>query len=172
MNRAGELSSFFTGFKGAEPVKDFDIWLEKTILRNEERVLIQACSHLVISTKNVEVMKDFFSSLFAVQPHFYNPEFCEFVLPSRFRVAFFKPVGKAALFFGLPQERTQVSYGVTVVDVEATYQTALRLNYQVSGAPKEHSWGEKSFLVVDPENNRWEIAQSPSQDGMLVNLNE
>lgn len=133
--------------------------------------MIQACSHLVISSKNVDAMSAFFSSLFGVKPHFSNSEFCEFVLPSRFRVAFFKPIGKSAQFFALPEDRSQVSYGVTVRDVELTYQKALELKLKLSGPPKEHPWGEKSFLIVDPENNRWEIAQSPSQDGMLKDLN-
>ena len=39
---------------------------------------------------------------------------------------------------------------------------------QLSGPPKEHPWGDKSFLVTDPDGNRWEIAQAPSDDGMLV----
>jgi uncharacterized glyoxalase superfamily protein PhnB len=30
-------------------------------------------------------------------------------------------------------------------------------------------WGERSFLLTDPDGNRWEITQSPSADGMLVN---
>lgn len=132
--------------------------------------VLKACSHFVIASADVEAMEKFFSALFKIQPHFSNPEFCEFVLPSRFRVAFFKPVGKASQFFGLPSVRSQVSYGLTVDDVEATYEIAKQLGLKVSGPPKEHPWGEKSFLVVDPENNRWEITQSPSQDGMLVNL--
>ncbi len=134
--------------------------------------MIQACSHLVISSENVEVMKLFFESLFLIEPHFSNSEFCEFVLSSRFRIAFFKPVGKASQYFSLPKDRSQVSYGVTVKDVQAAYQKAVEMNLKVSGPPKEHPWGEKSFLLIDPENNRWEIAQSPSQDGMLVDLNE
>lgn len=132
--------------------------------------MIKACSHLVIASSNVSAMREFFVSLFQAKPHFSNDEFCEFVLASHFRVAFFKPVGKSALFFSLPQDRSQVAYGVTVENVEEVYSRALQLRLQVSGAPKDHPWGEKSFLLIDPENNRWEIAQSPSRDGMLVNL--
>ena len=132
--------------------------------------MIQACSHLVISASDVERMRRFFEALFIVSPHFFNEEFCEFVLPSKFRIAFFKPVGKASQFFSLPQERSQVSYGVTVQDVDVVYQRALEMKLNVSGPPKDHPWGEKSFLVIDPENNRWEVTQSPSNDGMLVNL--
>ena len=139
-------------------------------LGQTKRIMIQACSHLVISASDVEKMKDFFEALFGVFPHFFNSEFCEFVLPSKFRVAFFKPVGKAAHFFDLPKERSQVSYGVTVIDVDSTYHKAMEMKLAVSGPPKEHPWGEKSFLVIDPENNRWEVTQSPSKDGMLVNL--
>lgn len=132
--------------------------------------MIQACSHLVISAESVENMKTFFSTLFSVAPHFSNSEFCEFVLPSRFRIAFFKPMGKAAQFFSLPKERSQVSYGVTVKNVEHTYQKALEMKLNLSGPPKDHPWGEKSFLVIDVENNRWEITQSPSEDGLLVDI--
>ncbi|MSP18838.1 MAG: VOC family protein [Bdellovibrionales bacterium] len=132
--------------------------------------MIQACSHLVISAESVENMKAFFSTLFSVSPHFSNSEFCEFVLPSRFRIAFFKPIGKAAQFFSLPKERSQVSYGVTVKNVEQTYQKALEMKLNLSGPPKDHPWGEKSFLVIDVENNRWEITQSPSEDGLLVDI--
>jgi uncharacterized glyoxalase superfamily protein PhnB len=59
-----------------------------------------------------------------------------------------------------------------VDDVEATYQTLAAMTAEVavdlSGPPKEHPWGEKSFLLTDPDGNRWEIAQTPSADGMLV----
>ncbi len=132
--------------------------------------MIQACSHLVIAAKDVECMQMFFEQLFEVAPYFSNSEFCEFVLPNQFRLAFFKPVGKAAQFFSNPKERSQVSYGVTVLNIEATYQKALALKLRVSGEPKDHPWGEKSFLVIDAEENRWEITQSPSKNGMLVNL--
>ena len=132
--------------------------------------MIQACSHVVIASSDVERIRQVFESLFLIQPYFSNPEFCEFVLPNKFRVAFFKPTGKASQFFSAAQERSQLSLGVTVKDVEATYQKALALNLKVSGPPKDHPWGEKSFLVIDPDDNRWEITQSPSQDGMLVNL--
>ncbi|MBM4317955.1 MAG: VOC family protein [Deltaproteobacteria bacterium] len=131
--------------------------------------MIQACSHWVVTAENVDGQKNFFEGLFGVAPYFYNSEFCEFVLPNKFRIAFFKPTGKASQFFSLPKERSQVAFGVTARDVEATYQKALKMNLQVSGPPKDHPWGEKSFLVIDPEGNRWEITQSPSSDGMLIN---
>lgn len=133
--------------------------------------MIQACSHLVITAENVETLSEMFEQLFEQPPHFKNKEFCEFVLSSKFRIAFFKPVGKTAQYFSLPNDRSQVSFGVTVLDVEKTYQKALGLNLKVSGPPKDHPWGEKSFLIVDIEGNRWEVTQSPSNDGMLVNLN-
>lgn len=132
--------------------------------------MIQACSHLVITAENVEAMSDLFEQLFDQKAHFKNKEFCEFVLSSKFRIAFFKPTGKTAQFFSLTKDRSQVSFGVTVSDVEKTYQKALALNLKLSGPPKEHPWGEKSFLLIDIEGNRWEVTQSPSTDGMLVNL--
>lgn len=132
--------------------------------------MIQACSHLVITATNVIAMSDWFEHLFEVKPYFKNEEFTEFVISNKFRIAFFKPTGKAAHYFSLPKDRSQVSYGVTVLNVETTYQKALQLNLKVSGPPKDHPWGEKSFLLIDLEDNRWEVTQSPSQDGMLVNL--
>jgi uncharacterized glyoxalase superfamily protein PhnB len=38
----------------------------------------------------------------------------------------------------------------------------------ISGPPKDHPWGERSFLLTDPDGNRWEITQSPSDNGMLT----
>jgi hypothetical protein len=54
---------------------------------------------------------------------------------------------------------------------EAAYAAvqALRSPVQVSGPPRDRPWGEKSFLLTDPDGNRWAIAQSPSADGMLTN---
>jgi uncharacterized glyoxalase superfamily protein PhnB len=58
-----------------------------------------------------------------------------------------------------------------VSDVEATYRTLAGMTgagIALSGPPKDHPWGEKSFLLTDPDGNRWEITQAPSDDGMLV----
>ena len=121
--------------------------------------MIQACSHLVIAAENVEIQTQFFKQLFQLEPYFFNNEFAEFVLPSKFRIAFFSPTGKASQYFSLPKERSQVAYGITVKNVEATYQKALEMKLKLSGPPKEHPWGEKSFLLIDPESNRWEITQ-------------
>src|SRR4029078_10146770 len=105
-------------------------------------------------------------------PHCPNALFAEFVLPSRFRVAFFVPVGKSARSFDATASRGASAFGVTVDDVEGTYQTLAAMTAEaaidLSGPPKEHPWGEKSFLLTDPDGNRWEIAQTPSANGMLV----
>jgi uncharacterized glyoxalase superfamily protein PhnB len=132
--------------------------------------MIRACSHLVIAARDVEAMAAFFRTLFVVEPHFTNREFAEFVLPSRFRVAFFRVVGATKKYFGDAGSRDHVAFGVTVDDVDAIYTRAISIDgVTTSGPPKEHPWGEKSFLLIDPEGNRWEIAQTPSADGMLVN---
>lgn len=135
--------------------------------------MVLACSHLTVATDDVPRMTRFFNQAFRVPPHFENDMFSEFVLPSRFRVAFFKPVGASARSFQAVADRAGCAFGVTVADVDATYQTltelAGHLPLQLSGPPKEHPWGEKSFLLTDPDGNRWEIAQTPSADGMLVN---
>lgn len=135
--------------------------------------MVLACSHLTVATDDVPRMTRFFSQAFDTPPHFENDQFSEFVLPSRFRVAFFKPVGASAKSFRATADRAGCAFGVTVTDVDATYATLAALAEPfalgLSGPPKEHPWGEKSFLLTDPDGNRWEIAQTPSADGMLVN---
>jgi catechol 2,3-dioxygenase-like lactoylglutathione lyase family enzyme len=134
--------------------------------------MLLACSHLVIATADVPRMTRFFSAAFGLEPHFANDLFAEFVLPSRFRVAFFAPVGKSARSFDAAADRSSCAFGVTVDDVEATYRTLSAMTAEtpiaLSGPPKEHPWGERSFLLTDPDGNRWEITQTPSGDGMLV----
>ena len=133
--------------------------------------MIRACSHLVIATDNVPRMTKFFAKVFATEAHFRNKLFAEFILPSKFRVAFFKPVGPAAKYFESTPNRGGVSFGVTVDNVDAVFEMAGSMKgdeVQVSGPPKDHPWGEKSFLLIDPDGNRWEITNSPSADGMLV----
>ena len=112
----------------------------------------------------------FFVEAFGITPVFENDMFSEFVLPSKFRVAFFKPVGASAHTFDAAAERTASALGVTVDDVDASYRALVELadgSIVLSGPPKDHPWGERSFLLTDPDGNRWEIAQSPSAGGML-----
>ncbi|MCB0405805.1 MAG: VOC family protein [Bdellovibrionales bacterium] len=133
--------------------------------------MILAGSHVVIASANVPASRNFFEAVFAISPHYSNEQFCEFILPSRFRVAFFQPVGKAAEFFSLEGQRHHSSFGVTVKDVDACYkrwETLAAPGSRVSGPPKDHPWGERSFLLVDPDGNRWEVTQTPSTDGLLV----
>jgi len=135
--------------------------------------MLLAGSHIVITTEDVPRITKFFGEVFSIKPHFENEEFSEFVLPSRFRIAFFRPVGKAAQTFKSASERGVSGFGLTVKDVEAVFsglQDKLdTYGATVTGPPKTHPWGEKSFLLIDPDGNRWEITQSPSKDGMLVN---
>lgn len=116
----------------------------------------------------------FLELLGAGTPYFENAEFGEIVLPSKFRIAFFRVVGPAKKYFATDGERHHHSFGLTVTDVEAAHRTltgrdALELGVTVSGPPKEHPWGEKSFLAIDRDGNRWELTESPSKDGMLTN---
>lgn len=130
-------------------------------------------SHLVISSSNVLRMTEFFRETFGLMPHYANDEFADFVLQSGARVAFFAPVGKSAKYFQADGSRSAVAFGITVSDVNQFYQHCLVLaeKYALtfSGAPKEHPWGEPSFLLIDFEGNRWEITQSPNEQGVLVN---
>jgi catechol 2,3-dioxygenase-like lactoylglutathione lyase family enzyme len=131
-------------------------------------------SHLVLATQDVPKMEAFFTYLFGVKAHYSHKEFVDFVLPGRSRVAFFTAVGAAAKHFKAQSQRNQIGIGITVTDVEALYtraidSTSVGMGVKVSGAPKDHPWGEKSFLLIDPDQNRWEITQSPSKDGLLIN---
>jgi catechol 2,3-dioxygenase-like lactoylglutathione lyase family enzyme len=142
--------------------------------------MLIACSHLVIATDDVERLTRFFATIFEAKPHFENLMFSEFVLGTGFRIAFFKPVGTASRFFSTASARASAAFGVTVVSVDETYGRVLEFQknpagwglLSTSGAPKEHPWGEKSFLLIDPDGNRWEVAQSPSANGMLINREE
>ncbi len=133
--------------------------------------MLLACSHLLLASDDVPRIAAFFRDAFGVTAKFENDMFADFVLSSRFRVAFFKPVGASAATFRTSADRAASAFGVTVSDVEATYRTLAGMtgaDIALSGPPKEHPWGEKSFLLTDPDGNRWEIAQAPSDDGMLV----
>jgi catechol 2,3-dioxygenase-like lactoylglutathione lyase family enzyme len=130
------------------------------------------CSHALLVSTQVPRTMAFLKELFELEAHFENDEFGEFVLPSGFRLAVFRPTGTTTKFFA-DGERGAVALGVTVRDVDALWsRIESRIGEwgaRVSGPPKEHPWGEKSFLLVDPDGNRWEIAQSPTADGTLVN---
>lgn len=133
--------------------------------------MIRAVSHLVVATTDVPAISRFFSDVFGAAAAFENDQFVEFVLPSRFRVAFFLPVGLVSKHFDTAAPRAAMSIGVTVEDVDAVFRRVEALGargHSVSGPPKDHPWGERSFLLVDPDGNRWEVTQSPSADGTLV----
>lgn len=135
-------------------------------------VMILACSHSVLATSNVTAITRFFAMAFDVAPVFENEAFAEFVLPSRFRVAFFVPTGTAAKVFDAAAPRSAGALGLTVRDVDVMFARleSMRASFAfiLSGPPRDHPWGERSFLLTDPDGNRWEIAQAPSDDGMLV----
>jgi catechol 2,3-dioxygenase-like lactoylglutathione lyase family enzyme len=135
--------------------------------------MLAAVSHLVLTSADVPRITDFVKDYFGVAPHFANDQFSDFVLPGGFRIAFFLPVGVTKENFGSEGERHFASIGVTTPDIDALYARSLEPRFQVqgvraSGPPKEHPWGERSFLLRDPDGNRWEITHSPSPSGMLV----
>jgi uncharacterized glyoxalase superfamily protein PhnB len=136
--------------------------------------MILACAHLLVATEDVPGMTAFFSQAFDIAPHFENDMFSEFVLPSRFRLAFFTPVGASAKSFQSAADRSGCAFGITVADVDAVHRKLAALaqsahpRLRLSGPAKEHPWGEKSFLLTDMDGNRWEITQTPSPDGMLI----
>ena len=131
--------------------------------------MLLACSHLVLASDDVPRITAAFGAVFGVAPHFANDMFAEFVLPSAFRIAFFKPVGPTARNFTTSFDRSTSSIGITVDDVDAVHAVASGVEHcSVSGPPKDHPWGERSFLLTDPDGNRWEVTQSPSESGMLI----
>lgn len=135
--------------------------------------MLLAGSHLVLATADVPRITGFFTELFGVTPHFANDMFAEFVLPSGFRIAFFKPVGPTAKTFSTISDRSGSAAGLTVDDVDAVHARFAAMDAAgagASGPPKDHPWGARSFLLTDPDGNRWEITQSPTETGMLVNL--
>jgi catechol 2,3-dioxygenase-like lactoylglutathione lyase family enzyme len=136
--------------------------------------MLLACSHLVVATEDVPRIAAFFADFFGCRAHFENAMFADFVLPSRFRIAFFKPVGASAKYFNAVSPRGTASFGVTAADIDALYRRSQEPAFrdrgvQTGGPPKSHPWGERSFLLIDPDGNRWEITESPSTDGLLVN---
>lgn len=131
------------------------------------------CSHLVVATENVPRIMNFIKEVFQIEAHFENDMFGETVLPSGFRIAFFKPVGESAKRFDAKASREALSVGLTVSNVKHFYSEQIdrieQLGGSVSGEPKDHPWGEASFLLIDPDGNRWEVTQSPTDSGVLVN---
>ena len=134
-----------------------------------------AVSHVTIATQDVPRITRFVSQVFEITAHFENAEFSEFILPSRFRIAFFHPVGKSAKTFDAAGARNTSGLGITVTALDSFFERFDSLIKTVGGshegAPKSHPWGEKSFLLIDPDGNRWEVTESPSADGMLVTRN-
>jgi catechol 2,3-dioxygenase-like lactoylglutathione lyase family enzyme len=133
--------------------------------------MLLACSHVLLASDDVPGITRFFERAFDLPPRFENDMFSEFVLPSKFRLAFFKPVGASARAFRAEASREGSALGLTVSDVDAFFEKVTALvdpAIVVSGPPKEHPWGEKSFLLTDPDGNRWEITQTPASDGMLT----
>jgi catechol 2,3-dioxygenase-like lactoylglutathione lyase family enzyme len=135
--------------------------------------MLLGCSHVLLASDDVPRITRFFERVFSLTPRFENDMFSEFVLPSRFRLAFFKPVGVSAQRFRADASREGAALGLTVSDVDAFYKALTGTDHgdvtlAVSGRPKTHPWGEKSFLLTDPDGNLWEITQTPASDGMLT----
>jgi hypothetical protein len=135
-------------------------------------VSVRACSHALVVSADVPRAARFLSEGLELVPAYENDQFVEWVLPSGFRLALFAATGAASKYFDAAGVRGASALGLTVSDVDAVHARLVglagELALTLSGPPKEHPWGEKSFLVIDGDGNRWEIAQSPSGDGMLV----
>jgi catechol 2,3-dioxygenase-like lactoylglutathione lyase family enzyme len=46
---------------------------------------------------------------------------------------------------------------LTTPDLDELYAHLLRAGVKTSGPPKERSWGERTFMVVDPDGHRIEF---------------
>ena len=107
-----------------------------------------AVSHVVLATGDVPRITRFFAEAFELDPYFENEMFSEFVLPSRFRIAFFVPVGASAKRFRAEADRDGGAFGVTVTDVEAAYErlVALQERYplKLSGPPRTTRGGRRA----------------------------
>src|SRR4030095_4684599 len=116
--------------------------------------MLLAGSHTVLASADVPRITRFFQQAFDIAPVFENNEFSEFVLPSKFRIAFFVPTGPAARSFDASASRAGGSLGLTVRDVDAVHAriAAMQSAFPItlSGPPKDHPWGERSFLLTDP----------------------
>ena len=134
------------------------------------------CSHVTLTSNDVPRQMAFLAFAFRMQPKFENTEFGEFVLASGFRIAVFKVVGKVREFFTSEGERGTQALGLTVDAVDEFYDhletRREEFGVKVSGPPKDHPWGARSFLMIDPDGNRWEITQNARDDGMLEDCPE
>src|SRR5690349_13260978 len=103
---------------------------------------IRAASHLILATADVTRITRFFTEAFGIEPVFENDMFSEFVLPSKFRLAFFKPVGASAQSFDASASREGSAVGLTVANVDDAFERVNGLGdrflYRVSGPPKDH----------------------------------
>lgn len=135
--------------------------------------MIRTVSHALLASDDVPREMRFLEFLLGRKPRFENEEFGEFVLENGFRLAVFRPVGKAARLFRADGERGTVSLGLTTDDVDALYERVAaqldRFGASTAGPPRDHPWGQRSFLLVDPDGNRFEIAQAPEGGAMLPN---
>ena len=159
-------------FREALPLRSGLLVDDSSIDLHIADVAVAAASHAVLASPGVPRMMRFFEALLQLAPNFENRAFGEFILPSGFRLAFFRAEGKAARFFDEDANRGGSSIGLTVHDIEGLHKRLLELadadaDVEISGPPKEHPWGERSFLLVDPDGNRWEITESVQDGGML-----
>ncbi len=134
--------------------------------------MILDASHVLLASNDVPRMHAFLEQCFGLTPKFANDAFCEFVTERGFRIAVFAVVGKVKENFSADAGRGAAALGVTVGDIDAFYRSIepklAAHGARTAGPPKEHPWGEKSFLLLDPDGNRWEITQSPTPHGRLV----
>ena len=70
-------------------------------------------------------------------------------------VVFHMPGRSALLRFGTGRLHLEVECG----DLEATYTKFQKLGIPTEGPPTVRGWGERDFLVIDPDGNLVEVGQ-------------
>ena len=98
-------------------------------------------SHLVLTTKEVSVITDFWRQLLEQEPHFENKGFAEFVLNSDFALPFPANRDSGKTFFSATMDpRDHCGIGITVKDIDAVYARCTALHNKFpsrdAGAPK------------------------------------
>jgi lactoylglutathione lyase len=117
--------------------------------------------HFGIVARDPQALKQFYSDLLETPPSFVSEtsEYCEFDVDGNAKLDI-EPVDVLAIEIGqesASEKRPLIR--VETDDVAAVFEKATAKKMNVLAKPKEKSWREKSFHLLDPENNLIEIFQ-------------
>jgi hypothetical protein len=114
------------------------------------------CSHVILASDDVPRISGFFCEAFDVPPHYENDMFADFVLPSRFRVAFFKPVGASARSFRAEADRDACAFGATVADVDLVYGRLVAMSGRFPDSVERSAQGPSLGRRASSDRSRWQ----------------